>query len=315
MFFNVFNCCWFMILSFVDFEFGFFVRSCHIVFVSMIFVFIFLHFCKVFLFFLMFDFSFSVWFCGFAIYFLLIILTFLGYVLPCTQMSYWGLTVFSNLFTAVPVLGACLILWFWGSDFIQDFTLVKCHIIHIALPFVLLGFVFIHLFILHYYMSSDGFLDRFCFYLERIIFCTFIMLRDIFLILVAFFIFIFFVFLGWFCVFHEESFILCNIVKTSDKIIPEWFFLFFFGFIKSVPDKFFGLCFLIFFIFCFVFLIMFYFEYFGRCMFIFLFNFFVFGFLFLFTSLLAVIVLLVYPCYLELQFCLLLLFLVFILRF
>jgi len=263
----------------------------------------------------MFDFSFSVWFCGLLIFFGLVLLTFLGYVLPCTQMSYWGLTVFSNLFTAVPVIGSCLILWFWGSDFIQDFTLVKCHIIHIALPFIVFFFIFAHLFILHYYMSSDGFLDRFCFYLERVIFFTFVAIRDGFLLFVTFFIFVFFVFLGWFVVFHEESFILCNVVKTSDKIIPEWFFLFFFGFIKSVPDKLLGLSLLIFFVLNFVIRIAFYFEYFGRAMFIYLFNFFVMLSLFYLCSILAVIVLLVYPCYLELQFLLLFLFITFVLRF
>ena len=88
MFFNLFNCCWFMLLSFCDFEFGFFVRSLHIVFVSLCFCCLFLHFCKLFLFFLMFDFSFCVLWVGFLVFFLVIVLTFLGYVLPCTQMSY-----------------------------------------------------------------------------------------------------------------------------------------------------------------------------------------------------------------------------------
>jgi len=256
-----------------------------------------------------------VWFCGFMVFVLLVVVTFLGYVLPCTQMSYWGLTVFSNLFTAVPIIGSCLILWFWGSDFIQDFTLVKCHIIHIALPFVILFLICAHLFILHYYMSSDGFLDRFCFYLERIIFFTFVAIRDSFLMFISFFLLVYMIFLGWFLVFHEESFILCNVVKTSDKIIPEWFFLFFFGFIKSVPDKLLGLSLLVFFMLNFVFLIAFYFEYFGRAMFIYIFNFFVFAFLFYFCSILAVIVLLVFPCYLELQFLILFLFITFIIRF
>jgi len=251
MFFNLFSCCWFMLLSFCDFEFGFFIRSLHIFCVSFLFIYVFLHFCKLFLFFLMFDFSFGVWFCGFLIYLLLVLLTFLGYVLPCTQMSYWGLTVFSNLFTAVPILGLFFVYWFWGSDFIQDFTLVKVHLLHLALPFLLFLFVFLHLFILHYYMSSDGFLDRFCFYSERLVFLTFIFWRDFFLFFCFFGFCGFGLYLAWFFVFHEESFLICNVLKTSDKIIPEWFFLFFFGFIKSIPDKFLGLCFLLFFIFVF----------------------------------------------------------------
>merc|ERR1712146_846563 len=269
MFFNLFDCCWFSILSFCDFEFGFFIRSCHLTFVSLVFLFMFLHFCKVFMFFLMFDFSFSVWYVGFLVFVCCVLLTFLGYVLPCTQMSYWGLTVFSNLFTAVPLFGSLLVSWFWGSDFIQDFTLLKCHILHIVLPFVFLLFVCLHLFVLHFYMSSDGFLDRFCFYCERLIFCAFVLVRDLFFCVFFCCLFVFCVLVVWFFVFHEESFILCNVLKTSDKILPEWFFLFFFGFLKSVPYKFFGLfllfCFFVGFFCCLSFCVC----YFGRLFFVF----------------------------------------------
>jgi len=151
-------------------------------------------------------------------------------------------------------------------------------------------------------MSSDGFLDRFCFYIERLVFCALILYRDFF-VLFFFIVWMFYlIFLVWFFVFHEESFLLCNLVKTSDKIIPEWFFLFFFGFIKAVPDKLFGLVFLIFFGLVFGLFLVSYFEYFGRLFCVFEFNFFCFLVFFCIVSLLAVIVLLVYPCYLELQF-------------
>ena len=179
---------------------------------------------------------------------------------------------------------------------------MKCHILHIVLPFLLVFLVFLHLFVLHYYSSSDGFLDRFCFYLERLLFFTLVVVRDFVLFFVICFCVCFSCFLVWFFVFHEESFLVCNLVKTSDKIIPEWFFLFFFGFIKAVPDKLFGLVFLVFFLVVFGVFLVCYFEYFGRLFCVFEFNFFVFCFCFWVVSLLAVIVLLVYPCYLELQF-------------
>merc|ERR1712031_93400 len=177
-----------------------------------------------------------------------VLLTFLGYVLPCTQMSYWGLTVFSNLFTAVPLFGSLLVSWFWGSDFIQDFTLLKCHILHIVLPFVFLLFVCLHLFVLHFYMSSDGFLDRFCFYCERLIFCAFVLVRDLFFCVFFCCLFVFCVLVVWFFVFHEESFILCNVLKTSDKILPEWFFLLF----EFLCVLFWSFVFCVFFVFLFV---------------------------------------------------------------
>ena len=119
---------------------------------------------------------------------------------------------------------------------------------HILLPFVSLFLVVLHFLFLHFFLSSDGFYDRFSFYYEKAFFFSYFFFRDLSALLLIGTFYLYFLVIFWTFVFHEESFILVDIMKTSDKIIPEWFFLTFFGFIKAVPDKFFGLVILIFFI-------------------------------------------------------------------
>jgi ubiquinol-cytochrome c reductase cytochrome b subunit len=108
------------------------------------------------------------------------------------------------------------------------------------MPFIFIFFVVAHFFCLHYFMSSDGFYDRFALYVERLLFYVWYLMRDLFFLLFFFVLLIYVIFIWWYFVFHEESWLICNVVQTSEKIIPEWFFLSFFGFLKSVPDKFGG---------------------------------------------------------------------------
>jgi len=202
------------------------------------------------------------------------------------------------------------------SEFIQDFTLIKCHAIHIVFPFLLLFFVVLHFFCLHYFMSSDGFYDRFVFYLERVLFVLWFYLRDLFLFFFVFVVYFYFIFCYWYFVFHEESFVIVNVLKTSDKIIPEWFFLSFFGFIKSIPDKFCGvvLLFFVFFaLFLFIVLLLLWFVYCRNSFVVFNFSFHLLFLLFL-IGFLSVYVLLCFPIWLELQLWVLFVFCFVVLR-
>jgi len=156
--------------------------------------------------------------------FFFIVIAFIGYVLPCTQMSFWGLTVFSNILTTVPIIGLWICYWIWGCEFIQDFTLFKVHSLHIVFPFLLLFVVLCHFFCLHYFMSSDGFCDRFAFYVERLFFYMWYLLRDLFFLYLLFGCLFYVLLIWWYFVFHEESWLVCNVLQTPDKVIPEWFF-------------------------------------------------------------------------------------------
>jgi ubiquinol-cytochrome c reductase cytochrome b subunit len=86
---------------------------------------------------------------GVRIYLLLIAIAFLGYVLPWGQISYWGATVITNLFSAIPYVGKDLTCWIWGGYTVCDATLKRFYVLHIYLPFVLGGLAGVHLFYLH----------------------------------------------------------------------------------------------------------------------------------------------------------------------
>lgn len=242
---NYFNMCWFSVLSITDFEAGYLIRGFHITGTSFIYLTLYIHIFKVFFQMILNNSAYVVWVFGFILYFLSVIIAFIGYVLPLTQMSYWGLTVFSNILSTVPFLGKLLCYWVWGSEFIQDFTLIKVHSLHVFLPFILILFIVAHLFFLHFFLSSDGFYDRYSFYWEKTMFFYYFFYRDLSLFLFIVVGHFYFCIIYWYFVFHEESFIIVDTMKTSDKIIPEWFFLTFFGFIKAIPDKFGGICILV----------------------------------------------------------------------
>lgn len=204
-----------------DNELGSILRLAHSTLASMIYLLIFTHMGKAMFYGLVFESAHWVWWSGFLIFLLLIVLTFLGYVLPLSQMSYWGLTVFSNILSTIPSLGNLVIYWFWGGEFINGLTLLKVHVLHIVLPLVLLGLVVIHMYLLHQYLSSDS-IDRFVFYNERIMFMYWFYFRDLNIMLVILIMLLYGILIYWSFVFHEESFIIVNTQKTPEKVMPEW---------------------------------------------------------------------------------------------
>jgi quinol-cytochrome oxidoreductase complex cytochrome b subunit len=169
LFFSCFICMnWiFVLFIMLDFDLGFILRSLHIVFTSLIYLLLYIHLFKAIFLCLLFDSSLLVWLVGFIIFIFIVLIAFIGYILPATSMSYWGLTVLSNVLATVPIIGIWLCYWVWGSEYISDFTLLKMHSLHVFLPFVLLFVVVFHLFCIHYFLSSDGLYDRFSFYYER----------------------------------------------------------------------------------------------------------------------------------------------------
>jgi len=195
---------WYFILFIVDFDCGFLLRGCHICFTSFIYLLLYMHLFKAILLLILFDTNLLLWFVGFLLFFIILIIAFIGYVLPCTMMSYWGLTVFSNILATIPYVGIYMCYWIWGCEFINDFTLCKLHSLHILMPFILLFLILAHFFCLHYFISSDGFCDRFVFYIERLLFCMWFYYRDFFLFLVLLLFFLFFMLCNWYLYFMKN---------------------------------------------------------------------------------------------------------------
>jgi len=176
------------------------------------------------------------WVVGVMILLLMIITAFLGYVLPWGQMSLWGATVITNLFSAIPLFGTDIVQWLWGGFSVDNATLNRFFSLHFFLPFVIVALVGIHLFLLHLTgsnnsfgisFSSDGGSSFSPYYLIKD-------LHGIFLFLMFFSVFLFFApnYLG-----HPDNYIQANPLVTPPHIVPEWYFLPFYAILRSIPDK------------------------------------------------------------------------------
>lgn len=201
-----------------EYEFGSIIRSFHISMTSFIYILLYIHIVKVTYLALVFDSSLLVWTIGFLLWFHIIIIAFIGYVLPLNSISYWGLIVLSNIISTIPYIGNLVVNWLWGCEFINEITLVKMHTLHIVIPLEMILIILLHLVCLHYFISSDS-ADRFAFYIERF---DWFYYRDLLLWLILFIVLNYYVFIYWFIVMHEEYFIEVNVLKTPEKVIPEW---------------------------------------------------------------------------------------------
>ena len=236
---------YFLVSEFIDIQGLFIVRGIHISGTSTIFFCMYLHMFKIFIHIIGEQRHYLTYVIGIILYVLTVIIAFLGYVLPCSQMSYWGLTVFWNILAAVPLLGPLILFWFWGAEFICDNTLSKVLTLHIFLPTLSFLIILAHLIALHLTSSSDSLSDRGTTSSENIFFFSYTFIRDIFAIILLFLFVLYMILIYWDFVFHEESFIFASITSTPEKIIPEWFFLTFFGLIKCIPYKFIGIIILV----------------------------------------------------------------------
>jgi len=179
------------------------------------------------------------WFSGMLIFFCMMATAFMGYVLPWGQMSLWGATVITNIFSAIPVIGVDFVYWLWGGLSVENATLSRFYSLHFLLPFVILGLSIIHLVFLHEFGSNNPLgiisrVDSMKFYLNYII-------KDLYswLLLLLFFGFFVFFHVNYFG--HPDNYILGDFMVTPNQIVPEWYFLPLYAILRSVPSKLGGL--------------------------------------------------------------------------
>ena len=192
------------------------VKSVHIVVTSFIFILMYVHIYKVLYTLIIANSSIIVWVLGYCLLLSIIIIAFLGYVLPATQMSYWGLTVFSNIISTFPIIGNKLVHWIWTAEFINKKTLQKIHSLHIVLPLLTIQLILMHILYLHHFLSSDT-IERFVFHIERDW-----VFRDTLVILYTSSVLTLFIFINWHSALHEESWEILQTTKTPEKVLPEW---------------------------------------------------------------------------------------------
>jgi len=175
------------------------------------------------------------WASGVIIFLALMATAFMGYVLPWGQMSFWGATVITNLFSAIPLIGGSIVEWLWGGFSVGKPTLNRFFSLHYLLPFLIAGLSLTHLALLHNDGSSNPLgLNK---NVDTTSFYPYFYVKDLF----SFFIFLsFFVLL--ICYFpnllgHPDNYVMANALVTPAHIVPEWYFLPFYAILRSYPAK------------------------------------------------------------------------------
>nr|AIZ97040.1 cytochrome b [Cornufer vitianus] len=177
----------------------------------------------------------EVWNIGMILLLLLMATAFMGYVLPWGQMSFWGATVITNLLSAVPLIGPNLVQWVWGGFSVDNATLTRFFTLHFLLPFMLAGLSLIHLLFLHQTGSSNpsGLMPN----LDKIPFHPYFTLKDLFGFIMIITGLALLSTLTPNLLGDPDNFTTANPLSTPPHIKPEWYFLFAYAILRSIPNK------------------------------------------------------------------------------
>nr|YP_010415045.1 cytochrome b [Agrilus ornatus]URW97766.1 cytochrome b [Agrilus ornatus] len=175
------------------------------------------------------------WSVGVLILFMVMAAAFLGYVLPWGQMSFWGATVITNLLSAIPYLGTSIVQWLWGGFAVDNATLTRFFTLHFILPFIILALVIIHLLFLHQTGSNNplGVNSN----LDKIPFHPYFMFKDLFGFILTVFLLTSITLANPYMLGDPENFTPANPLVTPVHIQPEWYFLFAYAILRSIPNK------------------------------------------------------------------------------
>jgi len=160
---------------------------------------------------------------------------FIGYVLPWGQISFWGATVITNLLSAIPYLGTDLVQWLWGGFAVDNATLTRFFTFHFLLPFIVLALTIVHLLFLHQTGSNNplGINRNF----DKIPFHPYYSFKDLFGFVVLITLLFFLTIYDPYGLGDPDNFIPANPLVTPPHIQPEWYFLFAYAILRSIPNK------------------------------------------------------------------------------
>jgi quinol-cytochrome oxidoreductase complex cytochrome b subunit len=173
------------------------------------------------------------WWLGVLILVLMMATAFMGYVLPWGQMSFWGATVITNLFSAFPLVGDPIVTWLWGGFAVDNPTLNRFFVLHYLLPFLIVGVVFLHLIALHAHGSNNPLGIDAKAPKDKIPFHPYYTVKDFFGFGVFFLVFAAFVFFAPNYLGHPDNYIEANPLVTPTHIVPEWYFLPFYAILRA----------------------------------------------------------------------------------
>lgn len=175
------------------------------------------------------------WLVGVIILFLVIATAFLGYVLPWGQISFWGATVITNLLSAIPYLGIDIVQWLWGGFAVDNATLTRFFTLHFLLPFIVAALVMIHLLFLHQTGSNNPLgTNR---NIDKIPFHPYFSYKDLFGFIIIVIALTLLTLINPYLLGDPDNFVPANPLVTPIHIQPEWYFLFAYAILRSIPNK------------------------------------------------------------------------------
>src|SRR5215204_2163690 len=180
------------------------------------------------------------WILGVIIYLLMMATGFLGYTLPWGQMSFWGATVITNFFSAIPLVGETVVTWLWGGFSVGNPTLQRFFSLHYLLPFVIAGVVVLHIWALHMVGQNNPTGVEPKSEKDTVAFTPYATVKD------AFFMACFCIVFAWFVFYipnylgHADNYIPANPAVTPTHIVPEWYYLPFYAILRAIPNKLLG---------------------------------------------------------------------------
>nr|QXI50421.1 cytochrome b [Hypanus berthalutzae] len=216
-----------------DVNYGWLIRNLHANGASMFFICIYLHIARG-----LYYGSYlnkETWNTGVVILLLLMVTAFVGYVLPWGQMSFWGATVITNLLSALPYIGDMLVQWIWGGFSVDNATLTRFFTFHFLFPFVIAALTMIHLLFLHEAGSNNptGLTSN----MDKIPFHPYFTYKDLMGFFILLFLLTLLALLMPNLLSDAENFTPANPLVTPPHIKPEWYFLFAYAILRSIPNK------------------------------------------------------------------------------
>lgn len=177
------------------------------------------------------------WWFGIFLFIAMMATAFMGYVLPWGQMSYWGATVITNLFSAFPLIGEKIVTFLWGGYSVDNPTLNRFFSLHYLMPFVIFGLMILHLVALHVNGSNNPTGIEVKTEKDTIPFHPYYTVKDFFGFGVFFLIYAYFIFFAPNYLGHPDNYIPADPMVTPSHIVPEWYFLPFYAILRAIPDK------------------------------------------------------------------------------
>ena len=227
-----------------DVNYGYMIRNFHAVGASMFFIAVYIHIFRG-----LYYGSYKaprevLWILGVLIFLVMMATAFMGYALPWGQMSFWGVTVITNLFSSinevVPGLGTAIVQWLWGGYSVSGTTLNRFFSLHYLLPFVIAGVVLLHIWALHIPGNNNPVGIDVKSPRDTVPFHPYYTIKDGFALLAFILVFAAMVFYAPNFLGHPDNYVPANPLQTPPHIVPEWYFLPFYAILRAIPNKLFG---------------------------------------------------------------------------